>query len=114
MKTKSIPTIIAIAIGLLIAYGLYNFHKGDNKVIIAISSFISITLCLIFSLGVKFEFPRSNAVIKATSAFFFLLALIANVIFTFVVVSVPTIVITNGIVILVLILIVYSINQSKQ
>lgn len=114
MKTDFTKTILAIAISALIAYGLYSFHESDNKMLLSIGSFIFLSATLILSIGTSFELQRSNINVKVISGIFFAIALISNLIFAFIGFSVPSYVLTNGILLLVFVLIAYSILKAKQ
>ena len=114
MKINLVQTIIAIAVSLLIAYGLYSFHSGENKILLSAGSFVFLATALVMTIGASFELPRTTTNIRVVSGIFFVIALISNMIFTFVNFSVPSYVIINGILILVFILNVYLINQAKQ
>jgi hypothetical protein len=114
MKINFVQTIIAIAVSLLIAYGLYSFHDSENKILLSAGSFVFLALTLVFSIGTSFQLPRTTTNVRVVSGIFFAVALISNLIFTFVAFSVPSYVITNGILLLVFILIAYSINKAKQ
>ncbi|MDR2650801.1 MAG: hypothetical protein LBC68_00595 [Prevotellaceae bacterium] len=114
MKVNFIPIVIATAISLLIAYGLYSFYDGGNKLLLSIGSFLFFAPTLITAIGISFPLPRTNLNIKVVSGIFFVIALISNVIFSFFDFSVPTYVLTNGILALIFILTVYSINKAQQ
>lgn len=114
MKINFVQTIIAIALSLLIAYGLYSFHDSENKILLSAGSFVFLATTLILTIGTSFQLPRTTTNVRVVSGIFFAVALISNLIFTFVAFSVPSYVITNGILLLVFILIAYSINKAKQ
>ena len=114
MKINFVQTIIAIAVSLLIAYGLYSFHDSENKILLSAGSFVFLAITLILTIGTSFELPRTTANVRVVSGIFFVVALISNLIFTFIAFSIPSYVITNGILFLVFILIAYSINKAKQ
>ena len=114
MKLKFTPSIIAVAISLLITYGLYSFHTGENKVLLSVGSFIFTIVTLILSIGFDFSLPRTSVNIKVVSGVFLAIGLIANITFTFFNFSKPTYIITIGILLLTYFLIVYSIYKSKQ
>jgi hypothetical protein len=114
MKINFVQTIIAIAVSLLIAYGLYSFHSSENKILLSAGSFVFLATALVMTIGASFELPRTTTNIKVVSGIFFVIALISNLIFTFINFSVPSYVIINGILFLVFILIAYSINKAKQ
>ena len=113
MKINFVQTIIAIALSLLISYGLYSFHDSENKMLLSAGSFLFLALTLIITIGASFELPRTTTNVKVVSGIFFAVALISNLIFTFIKFSVPSYVIINGILLLVFILIAYSINRVK-
>lgn len=114
MKINFVQTIIAIALSLLIAYGLYSFHDSENKILLSAGSFVFLATTLILTIGTSFQLPRTTTNVRVVSGIFFAVALISNLIFTFVAFSVPSYVITNGILLLVFILIAYSIYKAKQ
>ena len=114
MKVNFVQTIIAIAVSLLIAYGLYSFHDSENKILLSAGSFVFLATALVMTIGASFELPRTTTNIRVVSGIFFAIALISNLIFAFINFSVPSYVIINGILLLVFILIVYSINRAKQ
>ena len=99
---------------LLIAYGLYSFHAFENKLLLVAGSFVFLSATLILTMGTSFEFPRTTTNIRVVSGVFFTMALISNLIFTFIDFTFPSYVIINGILLLVFISIVYSIIKSKQ
>lgn len=60
MKINFVQTIIAIAVSLLIAYGLYSFHGSENKILLSAGSFVFLTTALVMTIGVSFELPRMS------------------------------------------------------
>ena len=114
MKIHLIPSIIAIAICSLIAYGFYSFGLDENKLLLCIGGFAFVFITLIFTIGVSTELPRTNTNIKTLSGVFFLIALTSNLIFTFVTFIVPLYIIVNGILLLAFVFIIYSIYRAKQ
>jgi hypothetical protein len=114
MKINFVQSIIAIAMSLLIAYGLYSFNSSENKILLSAGSFVFIATALVMTIGVSYELPRTTTNIRVVSGIFFVIALISNLIFTFINFSVPSYVIINGILLLVFILITHSINNAKQ
>jgi hypothetical protein len=112
MKINFVQTIIAIALSLLVAYGLYSFHLGENKLLLSAGSFVFLATTLVMTIGASFDLPRTTTNIRVVSLIFFAVALISNLIFTFINFSVPSYVIINGILLLVFILFAYSINKA--
>jgi hypothetical protein len=114
MKLNFVQFIIAIAVSLLIAYGLYSFHDSENKILLSTGSFLFLATALVMTIGVSFELPRTTTNIRVVCGIFFAIALISNLIFTFINFSVPSYVIINGILFLGFILITYTLNKAKQ
>ena len=114
MKINFVQTIISVAVSLLIAYGLYSFHDSENKILLSVGSFIFFATTLTLTMGTNFNLPRTTANIRVVSGIFFVIALVSNLIFTFINFSVPSYIIVNGILLLVFISVVYSIYRAKQ
>lgn len=114
MKLNFVPTLIAVAVSLLIVYGLYSFHDSENKILLSLGSFVFLVTTLIITIGVNFEQSRSTTNIRVISGVFFLIALASNLIFSLFTFSSPGYIITNGILLLIFVLIAYSINKAKQ
>ena len=114
MKINFVQTSIAIAISLLIAYSLYSFHDSENKLILSAGSFVFLSATLIMSIGATFEFPRTTTNVRAVSGIFFGIALLINLIFTFLNFFLPTYIVVNGVLFLIFILLAYSLNKAKQ
>jgi len=114
MKINFVPTIIAIMVSLLISYGLYSFNSTQNKILLSAGSFVFLATALSMTIGTSFELPRTTTNVRVVSGIFFAIALISNLIFTYIHFSVPSYVIVNGILLLVFILIAYSISKAKQ
>jgi hypothetical protein len=114
MKINFVQTIIAIAVSLLIAYCFYNFNESANKILLSFGSFVFMAVTLILAIGTSFKLPRTSINVRVISGIFFTIALITNLIFTFLNFSVPSYIIINGISFLVFILIAYSIKKAEQ
>ena len=114
MKINFVQTIIAIVLSLLIAYGLYSFHDSENKILLSLGSFIFLAVTLVITIGVNFEQSRTTTNVRVVSGIFFVIAFVSNLLFSFFTFSSPSYIITNGILLLIFVLISYSINKAKQ
>lgn len=114
MKFNFIQTFIAIVISLLISYGLYSFNDGENKLLLTLGSFAFLAITLISIIGVDYKYSRRTTNIRVVSIIFFVIALISNLIFSFLNFNVPSYIIINGVLFMLFILILYSINKVKQ
>ena len=114
MKLNVVQTVIAIAVSLLIAYGLFCFLDSENKILLSVGSFVFLATTLAITIGVDFEQTRTTTNVRVVSGIFFVIAFASNLIFSFFTFSTPSYIITNGILLLIFSLIVYSINKAKQ
>jgi len=110
MNINVVQTIIAIAVSALIAFGLYTV----SDVLRGAGSFLFLAVALVLAVGVSFEQSRATTNIRVVSGIFFAVALLSNMIFSFVSFSVTSYVIFHGIIFLIYFLLVYSINNAKQ
>jgi hypothetical protein len=114
MKINFVPTIISIAVSLLISYGFYSYHSGGNKILLSVGGFVFLASTLTLAIGTNFELSRTTTNVRVVSGIFFAICLFSNIIFTFIAFAVPAYVITNGILMLAFILITFLINKAKQ
>ncbi|MDR1883122.1 MAG: hypothetical protein LBR26_10140 [Prevotella sp.] len=114
MKVNFVQTLIAIATSLLVAYAFYAFHKGENALLLSCGSFIFLSTTLIIAIGINFNLPRTNVNIKAVAGIFCVIGLIDHIVFSFFDFSIPGYIISNGILLLLFILIIYSISKASQ
>lgn len=114
MKVNFVLTTVSILISALISYGFYSFHEGSNKNLITTGSFILLTCTLITATGVNFNLSRTTINIKITAGIFFIISLAENLVFSIFNFSTPFYIIINGIIILIFLTFIYSLNKSKQ
>ena len=114
MKLDFIKTIIAIAVSGLIAYSFFVFNTSVNKDLLTFGSLFFFIITLTMTIGVSFKLPRTTSLIRTVSAIFFTIALISNVVFSFMDFKEATYIIVNGILFLIYGLTAYSIGKVKQ
>ena len=114
MKLDFIKTIIAIAVSGLIAYSFFAFNTSVNKDLLTFGSLFFLIITLTMTIGVSFTLPRTTSLIRTVSAIFFGLALISNIVFSFMDFKEASYIIVNGILFLIYGLISYSIGKAKQ
>lgn len=114
MKFNVVKTIIALAASLLVAYAMYAWDKSGNGWFLPVVAFIESGLLLTCALGIKFEWLRSMANIKITSWIFFIICVVMNVIFAGKPFSIPNFIISNGTVLLIASLIIYSLAKANK
>ena len=113
MKLKFGPALIAAAMAALIAFGMYSLIV-INKELIGLGSFLFVAVTLISAIGVSYDYKRTGTNIRALAMVFFFIALISNFGFASFPFSQVAYIITNGILLLVFILISYYIVGAKQ
>ena len=114
MKINFLKSILALAISLLMSYGLFSFKVSENKILLSVGSFIYFAITLITLFSLSFEQPRTTTNIKVISIIFFILGFISNVIFTFINFAIPIYIVLNGILLLLFILIAYTIKSKNE
>ena len=114
MKLNLIKSLISIAVCILIAYAFYTFQPEDNKEILAIGSFITLSISLLFSIAISFQLQRTLTLIRTVSFIFFIIFFISNLIFNYVNFQPEAYIIVNGITILTYFLLLYSLSKAKQ
>lgn len=115
MKPNIILIIVSLVISALVAYTLYSLSSiEDTKNLLAIGSGLCFLLTLSATMGVSFENTRAGVNVKVLSIVFFIIFLISNLIFTFIIFSTSAYLITNGLLLVLWFLFAYSIAKSKQ
>jgi hypothetical protein len=114
MKINFVKTIIAMSISLLIAYALFSFNDIENRILLSVGGFLFLAVTLVVTIGTSFERPRTSTNIKAASGVFFVIGFIENLMFTFISFSIPTYIITSGLLLLIFILITYSLYRANE
>ena len=113
MRIKSFQTAISFLISLLLSYGMFSFHKGSNNLLLLLGSLIFLFGSLITLFGIDFQTTTTTINIKTVAIIAFIIALISNLIFTFLNFSSQSYITINGILFLIFLLIFYSIQNSN-
>jgi len=114
MKIDSIKAIISFAISALIAYGFFSFHHSENIQLLVFTSFAELFLMSFLVFALRFELNRTTTNVRVVSSIFFVIFLITNIVFSFFEFTKQAYIITNGLIILTCVLIVYSLFRAKQ
>ena len=105
MKVDLLRTIIAIAIGVILAYACYEICNVDDvKWVITIGSFITLTIPLTLAMGICAEKERSLIMLSIVSWITFIVEIITNSCFVFIII--------NGLILLIYLLIYNSIYRA--
>ena len=116
MKINTTSALLASSMALLISYGLYSMQKtsATNQLIIGISSFIQLTVQLIFLLALQSTSPRTTINIRTISIVFLLLNLGSNTFFALQNFNSTTYIITNGLLFSSYLLIVFKLSTKES
>lgn len=82
MKIDKVYFMIAVAIGMLLSYGLWSM-AGTLSTFIAIGSLVYLCITLGMTMGVRHDNPRTRMNLSIVSATFFMIGLVSNVVFCF-------------------------------
>ena len=117
MKLDFIPFTIAISISTIIGYAFYSFGITTNlsfHYLLTSIAFLFSSITLGSTFGVHFQSSRITTNIRTVSGLFFIIGMIILMIFKFFFQSIPSLIIISGILSLIYLLIIYSINKSDQ
>ena len=115
MKLDVVKSLIAVAIGALLAYACYEICDHEQlQWVIAVGALISISTPMILALGVSSQQERSAVMLKALSWVFLIIGLVSNGVFLFCDFSIPVYIIVTGLILLTFVLIYNSIYRTKM
>lgn len=115
MRINVIKSLIAIAISALLAYACYAICAYEHvRWIITIGAFLTIATPTLLTIGITAKKARSATMLSALSGVLLFVEIVANGIFAFFDFSIPVYVITNGLILLIYILIYNSIYQKQM
>jgi hypothetical protein len=116
MKINTTSALLASSMALLISYGLYSMQSSSatNQLIIGISSFIQLTVQLIFLLALQSTSLRTTINTRTISIVFLLLNLGSNTFFALQNFNSTTYIITNGLLFSSYLLIVFKISTNES
>jgi hypothetical protein len=116
MKINTISALLASSMALLISYGLFSMQLFSitNQIIIGISSFIQLTVQLIFLLALQTNSTRTNINIRTISIVFLIINLGSNTFFALQHFNCTTYIITNGLLFSSYLMIVYKISTDES
>jgi hypothetical protein len=115
MKINTFTAILLVALASIIAFFLSFYVSGSNKLLVGIGSFLSMALTLTGTLSISYDYDRTNTLTRITSAVFFTLILLSQIIFTVInSIILPTYVLVTGGLTILYFLIIYGISKSKH
>ena len=115
MKLNTFTAILSIVLSIVIVYFL-SFDVSDvDKTLFVIGGFLSLSLTLLGILSLKFNYDRTTTLTRTTSAVFFIVLLIIQIIFS----KSTDIIVQNYILatvgsLIIYLLVVYGIAKAKH
>jgi hypothetical protein len=113
MKIDSVYFMIAVAIGMLLSYGLWTM-AGEMSTFIAIGSVVYLCITLGMAMGVRHDNPRTRVNLSMVSVTFFALGFAINVVFCFVGNAPVTYMLATAISFLIYLAVANFIQNAKQ
>jgi len=115
MKVNTFTSILSLALAGIIALFLSFTVSGDNKWVLGIVSFLTLSITLAGTVSLSLDYDRTTTILRVTSGVFFVALLTSQIIFTAINrFLLPTyVLVTVGLTILYA-LIVYGIARSKH
>lgn len=114
MKINPIMLLIALGVAALAGYGFFVANKGDaNQLLVAITGGVTLFVTLSGLLAISSPNGGSGN-IRALSALFVVLFVVANVVFSFFASVVAPCVIVNGILFLVYVAVAYAVTKALK
>jgi hypothetical protein len=114
MRINPVLLIISLAISALASYGFYAWNSAEEyQVLVAIGGGLTILLPLCGLLALSSDGRGTIGNIRALSAVFLALEIISNIVFSVANLATPAVyIITNGILVLMYILISYAVSRA--
>ena len=114
-KIKFVPLVMALLIALLSSYTCYTYAEcRENATIITIGVFLMLFGTLFGMMGFTYEHKRNMTMIRTVSSIFFFIALITNVVFSFLMFTISIYVIINGFIGITYFMSIYYIVKSVE
>ena len=117
MRVNFVMLLIALAIAALSAYGFYAWNSGETfQLLITIGAGIQIFITFSGIIAVQSTGGRGGVGnIRAISIIFLIIAILSNVIFSFISLTAPTsYIIVNGIIFLIYVLVGYGVIKALK
>lgn len=115
MKINPISAILSLALAGLTAFYLSFYISGVNKWILGIGSFLTLAISMAGTVSLSFDYERTTMLARTTSAVFFVLILVAQIVFVFMsTFLLPEYVFVTGGMSIFYVLFVYGVSQTKH
>ena len=114
MKVNVFLSFIGVALASLFGYLAFNVAEGqENDIICGVGSTVCFIATLIPTLGLNYESGKLGTNIRVLSAIFFFVFLISNLCFAGFGVIMPYYIISNGIILVIYLAIIYKMSNIR-
>lgn len=115
MKLKTIPSILALALGILLGFGVYTVAGSDRNAALGfVGSAVSFFVALLFTIGISYDDGRLGVSIQVLGALALVVMLISHFAFAIFGISQNAYIIVNGIILLLFLAIFYGVYKARQ
>jgi hypothetical protein len=114
MKVNAVNLLVAVAVSMLLTYGIMSIDANTMKATIGIGTFITLACTLGLAIGFSIDDERVGANLRVVATVFFLGALLLNVAFAFAGLSQTSYIISAGVLFLVYVLIANALFGAKH
>lgn len=114
MRLNAINTLFAIAISALLSYGCYSLCIHGQKEIVAVGTFILLAVITIVNFALTLPEKRTTTLIHIVASIFLTVVVVLSVIFSLIYVSTPAYIITNGLTLIIFLMVVLGLAREKQ
>ena len=115
LKFNKVTVIIAIVLSIIIAYAFYTYSPNSiDKYALVLISFIYSVIMLLGLIAVRFEYDKTNTLIKTLSGSFLLLGILVFALIVIIWSHLPTLIISSSLLMLIYITLGYGIANSKH
>lgn len=116
MKINVVPTVIIVLAALLLGYLFYTISSAEEQMLYAlgVSGFVTTTVTMLGGFGISFGDSHYTVNTFALSLFFLLVFVVEHVCFAIWGTSMPALVITTGLTLVVYLLAFYGVTKAKM
>ena len=115
MKTNLFTLILSILLSSIVSFFLSFYAPEENKAILGVGCFLALSLTLIGTVSLSFDYDKTTTLTRITSGIFSVIIFISQIIFALSESQIyPTYILITGSLVIFYALIVYGISKSEH
>lgn len=115
MKLKTIPSILAFGLGLLLGFGVYTVAGSDPNAALGFAgSAISFFVALLLTMGISYDDGKLGVSLQILGGIALMVMLISHFAFAIFGISQNAYIIVNGVILLLFLAIFYGVYKVRQ